>query len=128
VENNGSLSPDGKWLAYMSDLAGGGGLYVQSFPGKEGRWQVATDATRLPVWSRDGRELFYLDRSGQVMAVPVNAGATWQSGAPHVLLRTRNSGSFGIHPDGRRFLVLDYQGGGEVPTLNVVLNWPSALK
>jgi serine/threonine-protein kinase len=58
VETYPSFSPDGRWLAYMSTESGVPAIYVRSFPGPGGKWQIAPSGT-MPVWSPNGRELFY---------------------------------------------------------------------
>src|SRR5450755_695915 len=58
-ENDGKLSPNGQWLAYFSDETGRFEVYVQTFPTPGGKWQVSTNGGALPVWSRDGKELFF---------------------------------------------------------------------
>src|SRR5258706_2718859 len=59
VEVSPVFSPDGRWLAYMSLESGGPEVYVRPFPGPGGKWQVSTGGGVMPVWSRNGRELFY---------------------------------------------------------------------
>ena len=69
-ERSPRFSPDGRWLAYVSDESGRDEVYVQPFPGPGAKWLVSTDGGREPVWGRDGRELFY--RAGDLMmAVPL---------------------------------------------------------
>ena len=54
------MSPDGRWLAYMSDESKRYEVYVVGFPSLNGRWQISVDGGGLPVWSRDGRELYFV--------------------------------------------------------------------
>ena len=80
-ENNAHFSPDGHWLAYVSDESGRNEIYVQPFPGPGRRWAISTDGGDEPVWSRDGRELFY--RNGNaMMAVPITSQPTFAAGVP----------------------------------------------
>jgi Tol biopolymer transport system component len=82
------LSPDGKWLAYVTNESGGSEVYVRPFPdATSARWQVSVDGGSEPLWAPDGRELFYRTRSGGVMAVPVTPGATFIYGTPQLLFR-----------------------------------------
>jgi Tol biopolymer transport system component len=59
------FSPDGRWLAYVSDESGRNEIYVQPYPGTGGKWQLSTNGGTEAVWNRNGRELFY--RSGNAM-------------------------------------------------------------
>ena len=69
-ERTPRFSPDGKWLAYVSDESGRNDVYVQPYPGPGPKWLVSTDGGSDPVWSSDGRELFY--RHGdQMMTVAI---------------------------------------------------------
>ena len=70
--SNPEVSPDGRWLAYESNESGASEIFVRPFPALDsGRWQVSTGGGTRPLWSRDGRELFYLDASGFLTAVAV---------------------------------------------------------
>ena len=66
-----ALSPDGRWLAYASDESGQPEVYVQPFPSMQGRTQVSAGGGLEPVWSRNGRELYYRGK-GKIMAVGVS--------------------------------------------------------
>jgi Tol biopolymer transport system component len=67
-----TLSPDGRWLAYASDETGQQEVYVRPFPETEGgKWQVSTDGGRSPLWAHSGRELFYLNGAGEMVAAQV---------------------------------------------------------
>jgi hypothetical protein len=84
------VSPDGKWLAYVSDESGTAEVYVQAYPEAGGRWMVSSDGgvrgAYRPVWRGDGRELFY-ERGRSVMAVAVTRGAAISFGKPKPLFR-----------------------------------------
>ena len=58
-ESSPAFSPDGRWLAYVSDESGRGEVYVQPFPGPGGKWPISTDGGTEPAWSADGRELYF---------------------------------------------------------------------
>ncbi len=143
------VSPDGKWMAYQSNESGRGEIYVRPFPDvNKGRWQVSTSGGGTPLWSPDGRELFY--RSGDTtMAVAVETEPTFNPGNPEVLFRgTYYSPStqqmtftlWDISPDGKRFLMVKEPGtmGGESTIeesasagprkIIVVTNWFEELK
>jgi Tol biopolymer transport system component len=132
AERNPRLSPDGRWIAYQSNESGRNEIYVQPFPGPGGKWQVSTGGGIQPQWRGDGKELFYLDPVQSVMAVPVAAGATFESGNPTALFRARlagiNLGGLGwaVTSAADRFLLNSPLGGGAA-RFAVVTNWTSEL-
>src|SRR5262249_40575061 len=73
VETSGQVSPDGRWLAYVSNETGTGDVYVRAFPRGTRAWKVSTDGGQVPRWRADGRELFYLSQqtNGKMMSVDV---------------------------------------------------------
>jgi Tol biopolymer transport system component len=83
---NGGEAP--RSIAYTSDETGRKEVYVRDFPTGSRKWQVSNQGGLLPQWRRDGRELFYLNLDGTLMAVPVNVGDTFECGAPQALFRT----------------------------------------
>ena len=104
-----SVSPNGQWLAYVSDASGRNEVYLRAFA--EGTWQtrLSTDGGRDPVWRNDGRELFYYQPDGSIMAVQIAPGT---AGAPRASLPARlfqidarTYRSFDVAPDGQRFLI-----------------------
>jgi len=129
------FSPDGEWLAYVSDETGANQVYVSPYAEPNVKWLVSEeeDGGIQPVWSPDGRELFY--RSGdRMMVTSVQTEATFSAGRPRVLFEgSYETGPFNpgfqyydISPDGQRFLMIK---AGEVGTpINVVLNWFEELK
>jgi Tol biopolymer transport system component len=140
-ERQGRFSPDGRWLAYISDesVASQYQVYVQSFPTGAGKFQVSTGAGGVqPRWRRDGKELFYIAADGKLMAVQVKTAPEFEAGAPQPLFDPRIAA--GAHPawaryavtaDGERFLVntigATHEGATSEP-ITVVLNWQAALK
>ena len=81
AEHHARISPDGRWMAYVSNESGRDEVYVTRFPRASGKWPVSSDGGNWPVWRRDGRELFYHAHDGQLMAVSVGAGPTsWLAG------------------------------------------------
>ena len=105
------ISPDGRWMAYMSNESGQNEIYVRPFPEvNKGRWQVSTGSGNSPLWSPNGRELFYLS-SDSVMAVAVQTEPTFSLGTPKALFRLTYAGvssttgmPWDISADGKRFL------------------------
>ncbi len=133
-ELNVELSPDGHWVAYQSNESGQAEVYVRPFPNVEqGRWLISRGGGTRPLWSRDGRELFYLGAPGRVMAVPIQPGRTFAAGNPQrafegpylapALLRT-----YDVSPDGQRFLMIKGTAAAQGPTLVVVQNWFEELR
>jgi Tol biopolymer transport system component len=129
------FSPDGRWLAYVSDESGRFEIYVQPYPGPGGKWQVSTEGGMEPAWNPNGRELFY--RSGdKMMAVEITTQPSFSAGKPRVLFERPyqpTPGTFpnyDVSPDGQRFLMLkpSEQGQAAPTQINVVLNWFEELK
>jgi hypothetical protein len=82
-ELNAELAPAGQWLAYQSNESGRFEVYVRPFPKVDaGKWQVSTDGGRVPLWSRDGQELFYVSLEGVLMGVRVELGSSWRNSTP----------------------------------------------
>jgi serine/threonine-protein kinase len=119
-ERNAEIVPDGRWLAYESDESGREEIYVRPFPDVSGgRWQVSTGGGRMPLWSRNGQELFYGAPDGALMGVRVEPGPSWRSSTPARILQGQFAYSgfgraFDIAPDGRRFLMIR-EGGATRP-------------
>lgn len=126
-----SFSLDGKWLAYCSNESGEYRVYVVSFPGPGGKWQVSLGEGRSPLWRRDGKEIFYLSADNKLMAVKVEtSGDSFAAGEARVLFDTHSYGVFGRYDttaDGQRFVVV-YEGNRPTSTLTSVVNWPDELK
>ncbi|MGE0814213.1 MAG: TolB family protein [Vicinamibacterales bacterium] len=114
TEDNGVVSPDGRWLAYQANDSGTVEIYVRPYPGvASGRWQVSTGGGTQPVWSRGGQELFYVAPTGALMRVGVERGTSWGATPPTAVLKdgavlTLGEGprQYDVSPDGQRFLVL----------------------
>ena len=128
----GAFSPNGKWVAYQSDESGEFEIYIRRFPGAADKRQVSTNGGTSPVWSRNGRELFY--RNGdQVIAVAVNTEGELVLGRPNVLFERPFTPSlyanFDVTPDGQRFVDLDDSVAEPPPThLVLVQNFDEELK
>jgi len=128
-----TFSPDGRWIAYVSDESGQYEVYVRPYPARPGKWQVSIDGGEEPTWSRDGTELFY--RNGRKwMAAAVSLKPEFTAEKPTALFEGHygNVGgrSYDVTADGRRFLVLEPAGLDLTPVtyLNIVLNWEEQLK
>ena len=135
-EGAAQFSPDGRWLAYVSDESGRWEIYVQPSPGPGAKWQISTEGGTEPVWNPNGRELFY--RSGDnMMAVEIATQPRFSVGKPKVLFSGQYQPSpnpvpnanYDVSSDGKRFLMLKPGGRDQVSTqINVVLNWFEELK
>ena len=137
AEYAANISPDGRYFAYQSAESGGRfAVYVRPYPdASSGRWQISTEGGTAPVWARTGRQLFYLDDSNTLMAVPVEtSGPRFTVGKPAKVFETKYSGNFysyDVTPDGQRFLMMkDAPAGGrdEPRQIVVVLNWFEELR
>ena len=123
-----TLSPDGRWLAYVSEESGTSEIYVRPFPNVDSaRFAISSGGGIEPLWRRDGRELFYRTMRGEVFATAISDGHGFQHGAPVRLFSLPDMAfqqyhrTWDIHPDGRRFLMLR-TGGTAAQVLSVVFN------
>jgi len=129
-ETNGQISPDGKWVTYASDESGAWEIYVTSFPGVAGKWQVSRGGGSEPRWRADGKEIFYIAPSGMLMAVPVNGVTTFATGTPEPLFQVHGRApisstdvfTYDVAKDGKRFLVNRYVKPEHVPPLTILLH------
>jgi eukaryotic-like serine/threonine-protein kinase len=139
-EYRAQLSPDGRWMAYVSDESGSYEIYVQPFTadGKLGadKRRISTGGGNQPRWRRDGRELFYVAPNEQIMAVGVQiGGATFEHSAPQALFKTRmrfdgpmilGGSHYDVTADGQRFLITTMV--GDPAPVSVILNWAEGLQ
>jgi hypothetical protein len=126
------LSPNERWLAYVSDESGRYEVYVRSWPEGTSRMLISARGGTDPVWSSNGRELFY--RNGEaMMAVPVETGVSFTAGTPELLFEGRfklgvhGSLSYDVSADGR-FLMIERSREETTDRLHLVLNWFEELK
>ena len=109
IERNGEIAPGDRWLAYESNESGQFEIYVRPLPDVDaGRWQISRNGGTRPLWSPDGRELFYLNLGNQLMATPVENGKSFAPGTATTLLEKAyfvgpNGRPYDITPDGQRF-------------------------
>ena len=128
------FSPDGHWLAYISDESGRYEVYVQPYPGPGGKWPISTEGGTEPVWNPNGRELFY--RSGdKMMAVDIATQPSFTAGKPRLLFEGTYEPTWATNPnydvsaDGQRFLMVKASEQEQSNTqINVVQNWFEELK
>jgi serine/threonine protein kinase len=125
------ISPDGNWLAYQSNISKRPEVYVVSFPQPDRKFTVSTSGGSAPVWSRDGRELYYYSRdNNKIMAVEITPGKQFQFGIPKALFPVRFSagtGRFEVSKDGHFLVPAAVEQDPSAP-MTVVLNWPEMLK
>ena len=133
-ETSPDFSPDGHWLAYVSNESGQWEVYVQPYPGPGGKWQISTEGGTEPVWNPAGRELFY--RAGnRMMAVAVTLQPGFSAAKPQVLFEgpwlptPLTLPNYDVSPDGRRFLMLKaVDEDQDTHQIVVVQNWLEELK
>ena len=131
-EDRPAVSPNGQWLAYVSDASGRNEIYLRSFP--KGTWQarLSVDGGHDPVWRQDGRELFYYEPSGAIMSVQIDGSG---SGRPQASLPARLFPiderafvSFDVTADGQRFLLNLAEPGALSRPDEVIVNWLRMIK
>jgi Tol biopolymer transport system component len=131
-----AVSPDSKWLAYVSDESGRDEVYVVPFPNTAGgKWLVSTDGGLQPVWAHSGRELFYTSR-GSLMAAQITSETTFAVGERRALFSTSTQGyratavhpQYDVAPGDQRFLMIRDLSGAEETELIVVENVIEELK
>jgi len=127
-ERGPRFSPDARYLAYMSNESGRDEIYVQSFPGPGGKWQISNDGGSEVVWASNGKEIFY--RNGdKMMAVDVVTGNSFSAGPPQVLFSgrfapmRRGEAGYDVNREGTKFLMVQRDQSGGSQQLVVVQNW-----
>jgi hypothetical protein len=133
-EGPGEFSPDGRWIAYVSNESGRLEVYVAPFPGPGGKWQVSTAGVAGPrgqlKWRSDGKEIFYVGPGG-LMAASVQAAVGIEIGEVRSLFRlplTPPGASYDVSADGQRFLVNSAGDQAATAPITLVVNWTAALK
>jgi serine/threonine-protein kinase len=134
------FSPDGHWLAYVSDESGRDEVYVQPYPGLGARQQVSTEGGREPAWAHNGREMFYVmpgpNFAAKMMAVDVTLQPRFTVGRPHMLFEGRFAGStylrnYDVAADDKRFFMIQPKEQAQESALTemvLVQHWFEELK
>jgi eukaryotic-like serine/threonine-protein kinase len=125
------ISPDGRWVAYVSNESGQPEVYITSFPEGKGKWKVSSSGGFYPAWRGDGKELLYANISDDFFACPVNMKASEiEVGTPQHLFHTPMPAigtPFDVSYDGKHLLV-NHTGEEAQAPLQLVTNWPAELK
>jgi Tol biopolymer transport system component len=128
-----AFSPDGRWIAYVSNESGRRQVYVRGFPAGEGRWLVSSEGGTQPMWARDGRELFYRD-GDKMMAVAAATTPVFRADKPKLLFEGRYESpairsNYDVTADGQHFVMVkaDEQQSTN-RQLNIVVNWADELR
>ena len=132
------FSPDGRWVAYTSGESGHSEVYVASFPGLGGKWQVSQDGGSYPRWRGDSAELYFISPEGPLMAASVDGrGSAFVVGQVTPLFRPRirsvgfagtNANNYDVTRDGQRFLVAVSESSPTETPITLVVNWTTALE
>ena len=126
AEGEARVSPDGRWLAYVSDESGRSEVYAQAYPDGGDRIQVSIEGGSQPRWSADGRELFFRS-ADQMLRVSVGNAARLNVSRPVVLFRLQFGDGYSVARDGR-FLVAQRDPDAPPTRVNVILNWFDELR
>ncbi len=131
-ELDAQLSPDSRWLVYVSDESGRYEVYVSSFPDGAHKVQVSTAGGTSPNWAPDGRQLYYVSPEKKLMAVDIKLAPAFAAGVPKPLFAMPASGTISTHEyqvarDGRFLIAAPVEEWSAGP-FTVVLDWPAALK
>lgn len=125
------FSPDGHWVAYMTDESGRREICVQPFPGLSGKWMISTEGGEAPRWAPNGREIFYF-AGDELMSVDVETRPAFKAGTPHALFSAAGYlgyGNYDVAPNGQHFLMIKQEDVSTNPReLNVILNWSEELE
>ena len=135
------FSPDGRWIAYVSDETGRAEVFVRPFPGSRGgKWQISQGGGQQPAWQRDGKELFYIADDLKLMAVSVQLGETFEAGTPAPLFQTSlipntfgstfywEGSQYLVAANGQRFLMESAVQEQASSPITIILNWTGLLK
>ncbi|MDE3165591.1 MAG: serine/threonine-protein kinase, partial [Acidobacteriota bacterium] len=135
-EAGAQFSPDGHWIAYVSNASGRPEVYVRPFPPRpdSGQWPVSTSGGVQPRWNRNGKELLYFS-GAKLMSVEVKTTPSFQAGEPKALFEApiftagdvMTEIAWDISRDGKRFLITTHSGQTGAAPITIVLNWAAGL-
>ncbi|MEZ5394176.1 MAG: hypothetical protein R2724_15255 [Bryobacterales bacterium] len=127
TERAAAFSPNGRFVAYVSNESGRDEVYVRAFPPSEGRWQVSKRGGTQPVWNRTGSELFFVEGDA-LNAVAVETASSFAAGEPRSLFHDAHleglypAPNYDVHPNGKRFLLVDESATAR-SSIQIVQNW-----
>ncbi len=129
------FSPDGKWIAYVSDESGQNEVYVQQFPGPGGKEQISKNGGSFPVWAPNGEELFYIN-GNKMMAMKISTAPKFEVSSPRQLFVSESLSSganpsipnYDISSDGYYFVIIRSEQEKDPTRIHVILNWFDELK
>ena len=131
---DGYFSPNGRYVAFVSDESGRDEVYVQAMPPATFRTKISINGGILPQWRKDGKELFFVSAGNDstMMAVDVNTGTTFSAGIPQPLFKTGGgpnlTNGYVVRADGQRFLMPGRDTQAETWPITVVMNWWAELE
>lgn len=127
------LSPDGKWIAYVKDESGRREVFVQSFPDLGPEHRISVNGGGEPVWSHDGRQIFFRERD-EMLVAEIEYGPVFRASRPRVLFSGKYDGAmvghqhYDISRDSQKFLMIKHGEPVGPNEIRVVLNWSEELK
>jgi Tol biopolymer transport system component len=135
LEHQARFSPDGRFIAFAADESGFPQVYVMAMPPAVGKRPITTAGGAQPMWSWDGRELFYVDLEGMLWSVAVETTSTFRAAVAKPLFRLSLTSSpffavrndYAVSPDGQRFLVASVD-PADAAKLNVIVDWEAMLE
>lgn len=129
-ETMGRLSPDGRFLAYLSNASGRIELYVAPFANPSDAVQVSADGASYLAWSHDGSQLYYTTTDRRLFACGIHTTPRLDAGTPTLLFHSTEGEwiDFDVTPDDKRFLIVRRLSGPDTRPLNAVINWQELLK
>ena len=138
IEAQARFSPNGRWIAYISNETGQFQVYVESFPATGAKLAISIGGGSQPQWRADGKELYYYTPDRKLMAVEVNGdGPTFKVGEARPLFEFRvfaidqsfpGNGYYTVTHDGKHFLVSSLPEAPERQQINVIVNWSADFK
>jgi len=136
IDSLGAFSPDGRWIAYVSNESNGPQIYVQPFPASGGHFQISKNGGHGPLWRGDGKELFFVAPDGSMMATDIDVTRDFQAGIPHPLFSSGiasvgNNQQYAVSKDGQRFLTIVTRSSdrnANAEPLTVVTNWLASVQ